>query len=65
MKLFFAWFCLIYAAVLFITGFLKNSFMIKMVKMKFGKNLTDEKSVLIMYVFGALLLVASIVLFVI
>lgn len=63
-QLFFAWFCLIYALVLFITGFLKNSFMIKMVKVKFGKKVTDERAVQIMYLFGVLLLIASLVLFI-
>ncbi len=61
---FLAWFCLVYAFVLFITGFLKNSFMIKMVKVKFGEKTSDEKAIKIMYISGLGLLVASIVLFI-
>lgn len=61
--LFFAWFALIEAIILIITGFLKVSFMIKLVKMKFGADSSDEKAVKIMYISGLCLLVLSAVLF--
>lgn len=64
-KLFFAWFCLAYAAMMFVSGFLKIPVMIKLVKMKFGKKVTDSAAVKIMYVVGVLMLIASVVLFVI
>lgn len=61
---FLAWFCLVYALVMFITGFLRNNFMIKMVKVKFGEKTSDEKAIKIMYISGVGLLIASIVLFI-
>lgn len=61
----FALICLVYGIVLLFSGFVKSKFMIKMAKIKFGKNLTDEKAIRILYIFGVLLLVAAVILFIV
>ena len=64
-QLFFAWFCIVYALVLFWAAFMKNAFFIKMVKMKFGKKMPDERAITIMFVFAAIMAVVSIILFIV
>lgn len=57
--------CLLYGIILLFSGFVKSKLMIKMTKIKFGKNISDEKAIRILYLFGILLLIASIVLFIV
>ena len=61
----FALICLVYSIILLFSGFVKSKLMIKMTKLKFGKNISDEKAIRIIYLFGILLLIASIILFIV
>lgn len=61
---FLAIFCLVYGLIELYSGFAKVGVMMNIVKMSFGKDMEDEKSVRIMYLSGAGLLVASVVLFI-
>lgn len=56
---------IVYGAILLFSGFIRNSFMIKMVRLKFGKKLTDKAAVNIMYGFGVVMIIAGIVILVI
>ena len=60
-----AWVLIVYGIVLLFSGFLKSALMIKLVKQKFGKKLSDRTAVKIMYFFGILLIAAGIVILVI
>lgn len=61
----FAILCLLYAVMMFFSSFVKSRVMIKLVKMKFGKNISDKKAVNIMLITGVVMLIASIILFII
>jgi len=61
---FLAIFCLVYGLIELFSGFAKVTLMMNMVKMSFGKDMSDKKAVKIMYISGAGLLVASAVLFI-
>jgi len=58
-------FCLVYAVVMFFSAFAKIPVMIKLVKMKFGKDSSDKKAIKILYITGVCMLIASIILFVV
>ena len=62
---FLAIFCLVYGLIEIFSGFAKVKLMMNIIKMSFGKKVTDEKAVMIMYVSGVFLLVLSAVLFII
>jgi mannose/fructose/N-acetylgalactosamine-specific phosphotransferase system component IID len=55
------YFLVIYAVVLFFSGFAKVQFMIKLVKMKFGADIGDKKAIKIMHISAAGLLAAAVV----
>lgn len=60
---FLAIFCLVYGLIELFSGFAKVPLMMKIVKMSFGKDMSDDKAVKIMYISGVALLIASAVLF--
>ena len=60
-----AWVLIVYGAILLFAGFVKSPTMIKLVKIKFGKKLSDETATKVMYISGVLLAIAGVVLLVI
>ena len=54
--------CVVYGILLLLAGLFKVKFMVKLVKIKFGKNVSDKKAVNIMYICGLILLAAGILL---
>lgn len=61
---FLAIFCLVYGLIELFSGFAKVTVMMNIIKMSFGKSITDEKAVRIMYASGVFLLILSAVLFI-
>ena len=54
-------FLLVYAVLLFFSGFAKVNFMIKLAKAKLGEGSSDQKAVIFMYISAAGLLIAGII----
>lgn len=57
--------CVLYAAVLSFFAYKKSPGLIKLVKMKLGKNMSDESAIKTSYIASAVILVAGIVLFIV
>jgi len=63
-KVYVGLFCLVYALVVGYFAFKKSPVLIKLVKMKLGKNMTDKAALTTCYVMACIMLVAGIVLLV-
>ncbi len=56
--------CMVYAVFVFYIGLKRPPALIKIVKMKFNKNMSDKSAVIICYVAGTIVFAGGIVLFV-
>ncbi len=56
--------CMVYAVFVFYIGLKRPPALIKIVKMKFNKNMSDKSAVIICYVAGIIVFAGGIVLFV-
>ncbi|QUI22375.1 hypothetical protein HZI73_08700 [Vallitalea pronyensis] len=56
--------CVLYAMFVYYIGFKKPPTLIKIVKMKIKKTMSDQSAVIVCYVFGTIVLIVGIVLFV-
>lgn len=57
--------CILYAAFVYFIAIKRPPALIKMVKMKFNKNMSDKAAVIICYIFASLALAGAVVLFIV
>lgn len=52
---------LVYGLLLLFFAFMKNAFILKMVRAKFGKNMTEKTAINLIYIFGAVFAIVGLV----